>query len=61
MNYTYIIELEDSVYLADGQGDPPRTLVKSNAKSFSSMGSAYQSLKKALTQRNFKNPRVIEL
>lgn len=61
MNYTYIIELEEGVYLADGIGDPARTTVKGNARKFSSSVSAYRSLKKALAQRNFKNPRVIKL
>lgn len=37
-----IVELEDGVYLADGNGDPPRTLIKENAKQFDNV---YHALK----------------
>lgn len=54
----YKVELEEGVWLADGQGDPPRTLVKSNAKEFNSLETALAALKRARKFRPFKNAEI---
>lgn len=48
-----IIELEVGVWLADGVGDPSRTLVKDNAKKFSDMDIAKKALMSARNYRPF--------
>lgn len=39
-----VVELEPGVWLADGEGDPPRTLVKASAKRYQSSSSAVGAL-----------------
>ena len=41
----YIIELEKGLWLADGEGDPPRTLRSENARRFPSALMANDMLK----------------
>ena len=50
----FIVKLERGVYLADGEGDPARTLVKENAKLFSSMLEAVRALTAARKYRPFE-------
>ena len=60
-NYTsYIVELEGGVWLAEGHGDPPRTLVKSSAKQFNSWSEANRALREARFHRPFTGARVEE-
>jgi hypothetical protein len=47
----YIVELEPGVWIADGEGDPPRTLVRANAKRFASKWLAKEAL---LFARDFR-------
>lgn len=42
-----IVELEPGVWLADGEGDPPRTLVKASAKRFQTGPAAVGALCRA--------------
>jgi hypothetical protein len=43
----WIVKLEPGVWLADGKGDPPRTVVQANAKRFRSVRGAVVALKLA--------------
>jgi hypothetical protein len=52
------VQLEEGVWLADGEGDPPRTLVKDNAKEFESMSEAVQALCNAREYRQFKDAQI---
>lgn len=54
-----IVELEKGVWLADGEGDPPRTLVKENAKEFD-MDEALKALAEARKFRPFKKAEIID-
>ena len=54
------IELEPGVWLAEGFGDPPRTLVKKNAREFKNMREAIEALEKAREFRPFKNASIEE-
>lgn len=49
------VQLEKGVWLTDGEGDPPRTLVEGNAKEFDSNDEAIRALTKARKYRPFKN------
>lgn len=55
-----IIQLEDGVWLADGEGDPPRTLVKENAKEFADMNEALEALTEARKFRPFEKAEIID-
>lgn len=60
-NYTsYIVELEGGVWLASGHGDPPRTLVRDNAKRFNTEGGANRALREARYYRPFLTAKVEE-
>ena len=48
------VELEPGVWLSDGEGDPPRTTDKENAKEFRSMSAAHAAIKEAREYRPFK-------
>ena len=50
--------LEDGVWLAAGEGDPPRTLVNEYAKEFKSTLDAYKALEKAREYRPFENAMI---
>lgn len=54
-----IVELENGCWLADGVGDPARTVVKENAKDFSTQDEALKALAEARKFRPFENA-VIE-
>jgi len=54
-----IVELETGCWLADGEGDPPRTLVKKYAKYFSTQKEALKALEEARKHRPF-NKAVVE-
>ena len=58
----YIIEFEKGVYHIEGKGDPARTLVLSNAKSFSDKQIAEHKLSNIVKTikrfRKFDNPKV---
>ena len=58
----YIIEFEKGVYSTKGKGDPSRTLVVTNAQSFSDKNEANKVLHKILDQiktwRIFPNAKI---
>ena len=54
------VELEKGVWLADGTGDPPRTLVKESAKEFDNINDALAALAEAREFRPFKNAAIEE-
>ena len=49
----WIIELEPGVWLAEGEGDPPRTLDFTKSRGFPSLRSAKAGLKRAREYRPF--------
>lgn len=49
------IQLEEGVWLAEGRGDPPRTLVEEDAKEFENEVDALAALTNARKFRPFKN------
>ena len=55
----FIVELEPGVWLSWGAGDPPRTLVESNAVVFLSEADALESLKVARFWRPFDKAMVV--
>lgn len=60
----YVVKLEDSgsgpVWLADGEGDPPRTLVIDNAKRFPNRRSALKALIAARMFRPFRRGHLVD-
>lgn len=55
-----IIQLEESVWLADGEGGPSRTLVVENAKKFDAMDEAIKALAEARKFRPFEEAEIID-
>ena len=53
-----IVELEPGVWIADGEGDPPRTLDAQNAKPFDSISEASTAIEEARKYRPFKSARI---
>lgn len=51
----WYVELEPGVWLADGEGDPPRTLDRVNACSWLNRIGAEQALDQARTYHPFPN------
>ncbi len=49
------VQLEPGVWLTDGEGDPPRTLIEDNAREFESEKEALAALAKAREYSPFKN------
>ena len=49
----WIVLLEPGVWLADGEGDPPRTLRRESAQRFQSYQSAERALREAQRMRPF--------
>ena len=47
------VELEHGVWLAEGEGDPPRTLDENNAREFKTMKEAVLALCEARKYRPF--------
>jgi|AntDeeMinimDraft_5_1070356.scaffolds.fasta_scaffold67143_2 glutaredoxin-related protein len=58
----YIIEFEKGVYSTKDKGDPSRTLIVTNAQSFSDVAAANKELRKILDEikawRTFPNAKV---
>ncbi len=54
----YVLELEKGVWFAEGEGDPPRTLKKQNAKTFKQRNWAKHSLKIAREYRPFPKAKI---
>jgi hypothetical protein len=54
-----IVELEPGVWLCDGEGDPPRTTIKNNAKKFPNVKEAVSALIAARKYRPFKNALLV--
>ena len=52
------VRLEEGVWLADGEGDPPRTTVESNAKEFDTFGEAWLALIAAREYRLFLDAEI---
>ena len=50
----YIVRLEDNVWLTDGDGDPPRTIVRDSAKRFETFEDAAMALGAAKRIRPFR-------
>jgi hypothetical protein len=55
----FTVELEKGVYLADGDGDPARTLVEENAKRFPTMLDAARVLTEARKYRPFEKACIV--
>ena len=55
----FIVRLEDGVWLADGDGDPPRTLVRDNARVFDSVFEASWAIGMARAMRPFHDAEVM--
>ena len=51
--------LEEGVWLAEGEGDPPRTLLEANAREFRNITEACRALTEARKMRPFKNAQII--
>lgn len=56
----WIVKLESGVWLAEGDGDPPRTLLENNARTFSTHGAAEAALYWAQTRRPFDRAEIME-
>ncbi len=54
------VQLEEGVWLAEGGGDPPRTLVEEDAKEFNTEKEALAALTNARKFRPFKNAMIQE-
>lgn len=54
----FIVCLDDGCWLADGDGDPPRTLVRENAKRFSTRHKAGLALSAARKYRPFRRAEI---
>ena len=55
----YIVRLEAGVWLADGDGDPSRTLKKEFAKKFDTDVQALAALVKARKYRPFERAKLV--
>lgn len=53
-----IVELEQNVWLAQGEGDPPRTIIKENAARFNSLKDACSALTEARRYKAFPNATI---
>jgi hypothetical protein len=54
------VKLEEGVWLADGEGDPARTLVEDNAKEFDNAIEAYDALKAAREYHAFTDAELTD-
>lgn len=54
----YTVELEGGVWLDDGEGDPPRTLVESSALEFDTFEAALSALNDARKYRKFEGAQI---
>lgn len=57
----WIVELEDSVYVADWDGDPGRTTKRANAKVFNIRQDAINAVTDARSYRRFEDATLITL
>ena len=55
---SFLVEIEEGVWLTDGEGDPPRTLDAQFAKPFESQSDATAAIEEARRFRPFKSPRI---
>lgn len=58
--YIVKIQSEKACYLCDGVGDPPRTMLKCNAKRYNSIGAAERAIIRASKTHPFSQ-RVYEI
>lgn len=56
----YVVELEEGCWLAEGEGDPCRTLVRGTAWVFRSLAAAKVALKMARRYRPFANAQIAD-
>lgn len=61
MMTAYIVELENGVWLADGDGDPCRTTIKENAKQYEKFSNAKRGLSNARYYKPFANARILSI
>ena len=54
------VQLEPGVWIANGRGDPPRTLIEENAREFNSKEEAFFALARAREFRPFENAEIQE-
>ena len=54
----YVVQLDDGCWLADGEGDPPRTLVKANARRFTTPLKAGRGVHAARQYRPFRRAEI---
>lgn len=54
----FIVQLEPGVWLADGEGDPPRTLDRQQAEPYATPASAGRALLHARKFRPFDSARI---
>jgi len=52
--------LEKGVWIADGEGDPPRTTVEENAKNYDNIKDALAALAEARKFRPFENAEIVD-
>jgi hypothetical protein len=57
----WIVKLESGVWLANGDGDPPRTIVCANARAFPTYHAAESGLWLARTFRPFADAEITEV
>lgn len=57
----YIVELEADCWLANGKGDPPRTLLIGRARQYAVEWAALRAIKLARRYRPFVNARVVKV
>jgi len=61
---SFVIELEAGVWMASGDGDPPRTLVLENAEKYPTYKKAENRLnfhRLRCPHRSFSNSKIIEV
>lgn len=54
------VKLEPGVWLADGEGDPPRTTREENAKEFDNAAQAYNALSAAREFHPFNDAEIVD-
>jgi hypothetical protein len=58
---TFVVELEPNVWFASCDGDPGRTLLKSNATRHASYDDAVRSLDSCRAYRPFVNAKIVRM
>jgi hypothetical protein len=53
-----VVELENGVWIAEGEGDPPRTIIPENARRFPNITEACKALIEARKYRPFPNATI---